>query len=138
MPEQKTKPTEASVESFLETIADENTRDDCFTLVKMMKKVTGSKPKMWGASIVGFGSYHYKYNSGHAGFTCLTGFSPRKQNISIYLMPGLPSHPELLQKLGKYKAAKGCLYIKRLADVNPDALEKLIKSSVDHLKSKYK
>ncbi len=138
MSEQKTKPTEVSVESFLETIPDENTRDDCFALVKMMKKITGSNPKMWGASIIGFGTYHYKYDSGHEGFSCLTGFSPRKQNISLYVMPGFSTHPELLQKLGKHKAGKGCLYIKRLADVNSDVLEKLIKFSVDYLKKKYK
>jgi hypothetical protein len=138
MPEQKTKPTEVSVESFLETIPDENTRDDCFALVKMMKKITGSMPKMWGASIVGFGTYHYKYDSGHEGFSCLTGFSPRKQNISLYVMAGPSTPPELLQKLGKHKAGKGCVYIKRLADVNPDVLERLIKSSVDYLKEKYK
>ncbi|WP_276374563.1 DUF1801 domain-containing protein [Chryseolinea sp. H1M3-3] len=138
MAEQKTKPTEVSVESFLETIPDENRRDDCFALVKMMKKITGAKPKMWGTSIVGFGIYHYKYDSGHEGFSCLTGFSPRKQNISLYVMPGSSTQQELLQELGKHKAGKGCLYIKRLADVNSDVLERLIKMSVDNLKEKYK
>src|SRR5687768_4959518 len=111
MAEQKTKPTEQSVESFLDKVPDEKVRDDCFALVKLMKKVTGSAPKMWGPTIVGFGKYHYKYESGHEGDACLTGFSPRKQNITLYVMPGATQHADLLKKLGKHKAGKGCLYI---------------------------
>lgn len=137
MAEQKTKPTEQSVESFLDTIADESVRDDCASLIKLMKKVTGAKPKMWGASIVGFGQYHYKYESGHEGDSCLTGFSPRKQNISVYVMPGFTGQTDLLNKLGKHKAGKGCLYIKRLADVDVKVLEKMIDHSVKHLRDKY-
>src|SRR5687768_14591769 len=108
MAEQKTKPTELSVEHFLDKVADEKVRDDCYTLIKLMSKATGSPPKMWGPSIIGFGSYHYKYDSGHEGDACLTGFSPRKQNITLYVMPGFNQHADLLNNLGKYKAGKGC------------------------------
>ena len=137
MAEQKTKPTDVSVSSFLEKIEDEGVRDDCRELVKIMKKVTGADPKMWGPTIVGFGEYHYKYDSGHEGYSCLTGFSPRKKNLSLYVMPGYASNADLLKNLGKYKAAKGCLYIKRLADIDVDVLKKLIKTTVDYLKKKY-
>lgn len=137
MAEQKTKPTGQSVESFLDTIADEGVRDDCAALVQLMKKVTGAKPKMWGTSIVGFGQYHYKYESGHEGYSCLTGFSPRKQNITLYIMPGFAGLTDLQYKLGKHKAGKGCLYIKRLADVDVKILEKMIDHSVKYLQEKY-
>jgi hypothetical protein len=138
MAEQKTKPTEQSVESFLDKVPDEQVRDDCFALVKLMKKVTGFPPKMWGAAIVGFGKYHYKYESGHEGDICLAGFSPRKQNITLYVMPGFAGESsDLLKKLGKHKAGKGCLYIKRLEDVDTGVLEKLVKQSVDYLKKTY-
>jgi hypothetical protein len=137
MADQKTKPTELSVEGFLDKIPDEGVRDDCYELVKIMKKITGSSPKMWGTSIVGFGNYHYKYESGHEGDACLTGFSPRKQNLTLYVMPGFTEHPDLLAKLGKHKAGKGCLYVKRLADVNTSELEGLIKHSVEYLRKKY-
>jgi len=137
MPEQKTKPTEVSVQSFLENVPDEGVRDDCNELIEIMKKITGAPPKMWGPSIVGFGKYHYKYESGHEGYSCLTGFSPRKQNLTLYVMPGIAEKSDLLEKLGKYKAAKGCLYIKRLADVDVEILKKLIKTTVDYFKKKY-
>ena len=137
MADQKTKPNELSVERFLDQIPDEGVRDDCYELVNIMKKITGSSPKMWGTSIVGFGNYHYKYESGHEGDACLTGFSPRKQNLTLYVMPGFAEHQDLLAKLGKHKAGKGCLYVKRLADVNPPALEGLIKHSVKYLREKY-
>lgn len=137
MAEQKTKPTDQSVEIFLSNIDDEQVRDDCKTLVKLMKKVTGSAPKLWGSSIIGFGKYHYKYESGHEGDSCLTGFSPRKQNISLYVMPGAFEHTDLLKKLGKHKAGKGCLYIKKIDDVDLDVLEKLINASVKSLQKRY-
>lgn len=137
MPEQKTKPTELSVEDFLGQIEDEQTRDDCFAIAKLMKQVTGSPAKMWGTAIVGFGQYHYKYESGHEGYTCLTGFSPRKQNITLYVMPGFAEHTDLLKKLGKHKAGKGCVYIKKLADIDEGVLKKLVKESVSYLKKKY-
>jgi len=137
MAEQKTKPTEQSVDSFLDSLADEKVRDDCYALTKIMKKVTGSAPKMWGGSIIGFGKYHYKYDSGHEGDSCLTGFSPRKQNISLYVMPGASEHTDLLKKLGKHKAGKGCLYVKKIEDIDLGVLEKLISASVKSLQKKY-
>ena len=137
MAEQKTKPTEQSVEGFLSKVSDEKVRDDCYALVKLMSKATGSPPKMWGPTIVGFGNYHYRYDSGHEGDACLTGFSPRKQNITVYVMPGFNQYADLLEKLGKHKAGKGCLYIKKLEDINSTVLESLIKQSVDFLKTKY-
>jgi hypothetical protein len=137
MAEQKTKPSEQSVEGFLSKVSDEKVRDDCYALVKLMSKATGSPPKMWGPTIVGFGNYHYRYDSGHEGDACLTGFSPRKQNITVYVMPGFNQHADLLEKLGKHKAGKGCLYIKKLEDINSTVLETLIKQSVNFLKTKY-
>jgi hypothetical protein len=137
MAEQKTKPSEKSVEEFLDNIDDEEARDDCYSLLKMMKKITRAEPKLWGGSIVGFGQYYYKYASGHEGDSCLTGFSPRKQAISVYLMPGFEGHSKLLEKLGKYKAGKGCLYIKKLKDVDSNVMEELIRESVSWLKGKY-
>ena len=137
MAEQKTKPTAQSVHAFLENVADEKVRADCFALVDIMEKVTGYPAKMWGPAIVGFGQYHYKYDSGHEGDACLAGFSPRKQNISLYVMPGFADNATLLDKLGKHKAAKGCLYIKKLSDIDQSVLEQLITQSVDYLRNKY-
>jgi hypothetical protein len=102
-----------------------------------MQKITKEKPKMWGASIVGFGSYHYKYDSGHEGDMCITGFSPRKQNLTLYILPGFERYELLMSKLGKYKTGKSCLYIKRLADIDEKVLEKLIAESVVYMKKKY-
>jgi hypothetical protein len=137
MAELKTKPTEQSVENFLNTIPDEQKRADAFAIVKLMKQVTRAEPKMWGSSIVGFGSYHYKYASGHEGDMCLVGFSPRKQNFTLYLMLGLANYTDLLKKLGKHKTGKGCLYINKLADVDVPTLKELIKQSVKQLKAMY-
>ena|SRR5688500_1920681 len=137
MPKQKTKPTSVSVEHFLDKVLDEQVRDDCHALVTIMKNITGADPKMWGLSIVGFGSYHYKYESGHEGDACLTGFSPRKQNITLYVMPGATKHAALLGRLGKFKAGKGCIYIKKLADIDETVLKDLIKQSVDSLRTRY-
>lgn len=136
MAKQKTKPTEVTVESFLDKLASESVRDDCNTLIKMMKKITKSEPKMWGPSIVGFGQYHYKYESGHEGFSCLTGFSPRKPAITVYLM-NMSDQPDLMEKLGKYKTSKGCVYIKKLEDIDIKILEKLIANAVSYVKKKY-
>ena len=127
--EVKTKVNEASVEGFLNSVADEQARKDCFEILKIMKQVTKEEPKMWGASIVGFGSYHYKGASGREGDWMLTGFSPRKQNITLYVGLGGETESPLLKKLGKYTTGKGCLYIKRLADVDRKALQELIKDS---------
>ena len=137
MAEQKTKPTEQSVENFLNKVPDESVRDDCFAIMKLMKRITGSSPKMWGPNIIGYGKYHYQYDSGHEGDSCLTGFSPRKPNITLYVMPGFAQHADLLKKLGKHKAGKCCLYIRKLEDVDTSVLENLIMKSVDFLKKKY-
>ncbi len=136
MAKQKTKPTEITVESFLDKLASESVRDDCNTLIKVMKKITKSEPKMWGPSIVGFGQYHYKYESGHEGVMCIAGFSPRKPAITVYLM-SMSDQPDLMEKLGKYKVSKACLYVKKLEDIDIKILEKLIANSVSYVKKKY-
>jgi hypothetical protein len=135
MAETKTKPTEVSVADFLDKTAG-TARQDCNTLMAIMEKVTGEKPKMWGASIVGFGQYHYKYASGHEGDICITGFSPRKANLSLYVLAGAEGQSDLLAKLGKHKASKGCLYIKKLDDVNLDVLEMIVINCVNTVKKK--
>jgi hypothetical protein len=134
MAELKTKKTEKSVEKFLNTVKDEATRNDCVTILKMMQKATGAPPKLWGPSIIGFGGYHYKYESGREGDWFLTGFSPRKGNLSLYIMSGFRRYPELMRKLGKYKTGVSCLYIKRLADVDKNVLNELIAESVRHIR----
>jgi len=126
MAENKTKATEASVESYLESIANPARRKDCDSLAKLMSKATKESPKMWGTSIVGFGTFYYKYESGREGDTCLVGFSSRKGDITIYGLNAAPSHGELMPKLGKHKAGKGCLYIRSLADVDLKVLERLV------------
>lgn len=125
MAENKTKPTKSSVTTFLNKIQDKQLRDDCFVILDMMQKVSNSEPVMWGSAIIGFGTYHYVYESGREGDMVLIGFSPRKQNISIYLMGGLSAVEGELSKLGKYKTGKGCLYIKTLSDVNVEVLKKV-------------
>jgi hypothetical protein len=137
MAEQKTKPTDQSVDTFLDKIASVQTRDDCQTLISIMSKVTGYPPKMWGASIVGFGNYHYKYESGHEGDSCLTGFSPRKAAITLYVMHPDSGQEELLPKLGKHQAGKGCIYVKKIADIDVKVLERLVAASVTYLQKKY-
>ena len=134
MAEQKTKPTKASVKEFLNKIPDRERRDDCFAIAKMMEEATGDKPKMWGKSIVGFGSFHYKYDSGREGDWLLTGFSPRKNDLTLYFMMGFEPNRELMQQLGKYKTGKSCLYIKRLSDIHVPTLKKLIKASLKQLR----
>ena len=125
MAENKTKPTKSSVTAFLNKIQDKQLRDDCFALLEMMQKVSNSEPVMWGTAIIGFGTYHYVYESGREGDTVVIGFSPRKQNISIYLMGGLNKVEAELSKLGKFKTGGGCLYIKSLSDVNVGVLKKV-------------
>jgi len=134
MAELKTKQTDASVKDFLNKIPDKERRDDCFAIAKMMEEATGAKPKMWGPSIVGFGSFHYKYDSGREGDWLLTGFSPRKNDLTLYLMMGFEKHRELMEQLGKHKTGKSCLYIKRLDDVHVPTLKKLIKASLKQLR----
>ena len=136
MSENKTKATSASVDAYIEAIADPARQADCRALVRLMRSITGERPAMWGGSIVGFGSYHYKYESGREGDSCLTGFSSRKDAISIYLSC-LPKHEAFLAKLGKHKLGKGCLYIRHLSDVDLKVLEQLIVGSVAERKRRY-
>ena len=135
MAELKTKPTNASVKDFLNQIPDEERRNDCFAVAKMMEEITGSKPKMWGPSIVGFGSYHYKYASGREGDWPIAAFSPRKKELTLYIMMGFEEHPELMKQLGKHSTAKSCLYIKRLSDIHLPTLKKLITQSVKRIRA---
>jgi len=125
MAENKTKPTKSSVTAFLNKIKDKQVRDDCFQIVDLMQKASRAEPVMWGSAIIGFGTYHYVYESGREGDTVIIGFSPRKQNIAIYLMGGLKPIEAELAALGKYSTGKGCLYIKSLGDVNPQVLSKI-------------
>ncbi|MCB0522377.1 MAG: DUF1801 domain-containing protein [Lewinellaceae bacterium] len=137
MAENKTQPTKVSVESFLNSIEDETKRNDSFTLRQIMQDITGEPAVMWGPSIVGFGTYHYKYESGREGDFMIVGFSPRKQNLTLYIMPGFARYDELMQKLGKYKTGKSCLYLKRLEDVDLEVLKQLIGESVKYMMEKY-
>ena len=134
MAELKTKQTDASVEKFLNQIPDEARREDCVQVAKIMQEITGSEPKMWGPSIVGFGTYHYKYATGREGDWMITGFSPRKQDLTLYIMPGFDQYAELMKQLGKHRTGKSCLYIKRLSDVHVPTLKKLIRESVKSIK----
>ncbi len=134
MAELKTKPTKQSVNNFVDTIKDEQQQRDCRTVSRIMKRITKANPKMWGPGIVGFGSYHYKYASGREGDWFLTGFAPRKQNLTLYIMAGFKEYSALLKKLGKHKISKSCLYIKRLDDVDMDVLTQLIEESVAYVR----
>lgn len=138
MAENKTTPNDQDVEQFLNSIEDERKRKDSFTILELMKQVTGMEPTMWGSSIVGFGSYHYKYESGREGDMILAGFSPRKQNLTLYNMSGFERYDDLIKKLGKHTTGKGCLYIKRLDDVDLPTLKSLIEESFKHVKQKTK
>ncbi len=130
MAENKTKPTAVSVAAFIDAIADETRRTDAKTLVKLMHTASGEKPKMWGPSIIGFGSIHYKYDSGREGDAPLIGFSPRKPAHVLYGVTGFPGSDALLANLGKHTTGKGCLYIKKLADIDPKVLQTLVVKSV--------
>jgi len=137
MTELKTKPTKKSVEQFLKKIEHLTKREDSIKILELMKEVTKEKPVMWGDSIVGFGSYHYKYASGHEGDWPIVGFSPRKQNLTIYIMPGFDDYEEILKNLGKFKTGKSCLYINKLKDIDTQSLKKLISESVKYMKKQY-
>lgn len=130
MAENKTQKTNASVTEFIRSIADAARRKECQAVLKLMKDTTGAPPRMWGPSIVGFGDWRYKYGSGREGDWFLSGFSPRKDALTLYLMPGVSQHETLLKKLGTHKTGKGCLYIKRLSDVDATVLKQLIAGSV--------
>jgi len=137
MAENKTRATSASVHSYLAAIENEGQRKDCQALVDLMRKTTKEEPRMWGPSIVGFGSYHYKYESGREGDSCATGFAARKNEIAVYLVAEAAEQGDLLSQLGKHKMGKACLYIRRLSDVDTKVLEKLIKGSVAEVRRRY-
>jgi len=137
MAELKTTVNDKSVVQFISRIDDDGKREACLTLLALMQQVTGAEPRMWGDSIVGFGSYHYRYESGREGDWFLTGFSPRKQNLTIYIMSGLERHAALLKKLGTHKTGKSCLYLKRIEDIDLGKLQNLIEKSVEHLSRTY-
>ena len=133
MAELKTKLTNASVDDFLNSIKDEQVRKDCWAIVDIMQKATKAKPQMWGASIVGFGSYRYKYANGRELDWMLTAFSPRKQNITLYIHRGFEHDDEWMAQLGRYSCGKSCLYVKRLSDIHVPTLKKIVKASVRHI-----
>jgi len=135
--ENKTQATGASVAAFINSIDDKQQRADARKVAAMMRKATGKSAKMWGPSIVGYGAYHYKYASGREGDFLMTGFSPRKQALTVYVIPGFTPFEALMNKLGKYKTGKSCLYIKRLSDVDEKILEQLINRSVKHMREHY-
>ena len=133
----KTKPTKASVADFIGAIADAEKRDDARAVAALMAEITGAPAQLWGASIVGFGRYRYRYASGHQGEFFETGFSPRKRALTIYIMPGFSKYGGLLEKLGRHSLGKSCLYIKRLADIDLDVLRELLALSVQAIREKY-
>ena len=132
MAENKTQKTGASVDEFLASVENRTRREDGFRLLQMMQEVTGLEPEMWGPSMVGFGDYHYRYESGREGDIFLTGFSPRKQRLSLYIMAGFDAYEGLLSRLGKHRMGASCLYINKLADVDMDVLRELVRQSFDH------
>ncbi len=133
MAELKTKPNDGSVEDFINSVTHDQMRQDAFALVELMRQATKSEPKMWGSSIIGFGNYSYKYANGRQSEWFLTGFSPRKQNVTLYIMDGFDQYNSLLISLGKHKTGKSCLYIRRLADIDLPTLQKLVQQSVEQM-----
>ena len=133
MAELKTQKNDASVEDFLNAVEDEKKREDSLKILELMKEVTGDEPAMWGSNIIGFGSYRYKYASGREGEWFLTGFSPRKQNLTLYIMSGFDQYDSLLANLGKHSTGKSCLYVKKLEDIDLTTLKEMVKMSVDHM-----
>lgn len=137
MAQNKTQATPQKVSEFIAGIEDKRKRADCRELMKLMRASTGNRAKMWGSSIVGYGKYHYKYASGREGDFFLTGFSPRKQALTVYIISGFKPHPDLMEKLGKYKTGKSCLYVKSLDDIDREVLAQLIEASVAHMRKIY-
>ena len=133
MAQLKTQKNEAGVEEFLNGVTEEKKREDSFAILELMQDVTGEEPKMWGPSIIGFGDYHYKYASGREGEWFLAGFSPRKKNLTLYIMAGFDNYDSLLEDLGKYKTGKSCLYINELEDVDIPTLRELVRQSAAHV-----
>ncbi len=138
MAKNKTQPNKQSVAAFLNSIENGQRRKDAKVVLKLMKEVTGEKPIMWGPAIVGFGSYHYKYASGREGDFLIVGLSPRKANLTVYIMPGYQDYSDLTDKLGKHKLGKSCLYIRKLEDIHIPTLKRLIKRGYTDMKKKYK
>lgn len=138
MAELKTRPNDKDVNAFIDSVKPEWKRDDSRKILQLLQRVTNEDPVMWGDSIVGFGTYHYTYKTGREGDWFLTGFSPRKQSFTIYMMGGSKGSEQLLKKLGKYKMSVGCLYFNKLDDINLKALEKLVSNSVEVLRQAYK
>jgi len=132
----ETQPTRSSVTAFLDAIEDPDRRRDCKAIARIMKRVSGQRPTMWG-SIVGYGKYHYRYDSGREGDFFRTGFSPRKRNITIYILPGYSDFSSILARLGKHQTGKSCLYIKRLSDIEVDVLEELVQAGWDDMARRY-
>jgi len=137
MAENKTKPNKTSVTAFIKSIEDEQMRRDARKVAAMMREAAGSRARMWGANIVGFGEYHYEYESGREGDFMITGFSPRKQALTLYVIPGFKHFESLMSKLGKYKTGKSCLYIRRLSNVDEQVLKRLIVGSVNYMRKHY-
>ncbi|MFN4096050.1 MAG: DUF1801 domain-containing protein [Sphingomonas sp.] len=133
----KTKPTPVDVGAFIDAVDNPVRRDDAKIVCAMLERITGESPKMWGPSIIGFGSYHYKYDSGHEGDMCRLGFSPRKAELVLYVLTEDPGQPEKLARLGKHKIGKSCLYIKKLADVDIGVLEELTRDALAYMNAKY-
>jgi hypothetical protein len=137
MAETKTKPTPVSPAEFIDAVENDQRREDARTVCAMMERITGQPPVMWGPSIIGFGSYHYKYDSGHEGVSCRLGFSPRKSELVLYVLTGAAEQEAQLARLGKHKTGKSCLYIKKLADVDQGVLEELVRGSLAHMDARY-
>ena len=137
MSDLKTQKNDADVVEFLNRVENDKRREDSFVVLDLMKDVTGEEPTMWGTSIVGFGTYHYKYASGREGDWMQVGFSPRKQNMTLYIMDGFAKYEELLGKLGKHKTGKSCLYINKIEDVDQEVLKELVKESVEYVSRNY-
>jgi len=134
MAELKTQENDQSVDAFLQRVEDEKKRQDSYAVLEMMREATGAEPRMWGESIVGFGKYRYSYASGRQGDWMLVGFSPRKDNLTLYIMAGFDQYDALLAKLGKFKTGKSCLYLKKLEDVDRGVLRELVSQSVEHMR----
>ncbi|WP_084399953.1 DUF1801 domain-containing protein [Henriciella aquimarina] len=133
----KTKPARQSPEDFIASVENETRRQDAYRLLALFFEATGLAPKMWGPSIIGYGRYHYKYESGREGDFMLTGFSPRKANLALYVLSGSPAEKEQLARLGKHKTGKACLYINKLADIHEDVLAEMIRDDVQYMRAKY-
>lgn len=137
MAETKTKPTEVSVDAFIEAVEDSTRREDAKVVRTMMERITGEPARMWGPTIIGFGSYHYKYDSGHEGDACRLGFSPRKAELVLYVLTGAPEQEAQLARLGKHRTGKACLYVKKLADVDMGVLEEITRGALAHMDERY-